>query len=363
MPCGKLRSMNYSGPGEYSISLEFEPSGGIFSPDKRPLKSWKLETIRENEEDLVFGDSFLRTLMREGFYMWEVYSIPVSIFDDSLRFRSFYEDVSLNYDYTKALYLLGKSSQTEEGFLSKQIFEREVEYLNSNKEEIIKKNSHISYEGGKVQYIMYPEAYILELVELGLDKDYLLLLEDFLVPDYNNFTFSFDFNKEPLLLTESEVYSVEYLDLIRYSDYYWIFKEHGREELADYSHSKMVEIYNNSGFVAYGLCSLGYSDNTLFGSEELKKKLEVIFSTDKKELVEGNIYELLMCDMYAKKNELNIEGLDNAISEALRLQMIEVDNSYFIVRGLSSKGTDLETPSAIIKYNFIDNLMYLLYEE
>jgi len=242
------------------------------------------------------------------------------------------------------------------------IFDRELEYLNLNKVEIIKENSHILYEDTQIKYIRYPEAYILRLVDLGLDKDYLLFIDNFLIPEYSESTLLLDLDKDPLLLMGSAVYSEGYLNLVRYSDYSRVFRDYGRDELANYAKNKMIEVYEDSGFTINGLCSLVHSNQDVIAPLKMKRQLEQILLNDNWELIEGNLYELLMCDLYAKNNEIKIRGLDDGIQGALELNTIKVGDNLFVVRSHATEGQDevmsLDTPT----YSLLDNILYLLYE-
>lgn len=347
---------SYKEPGKYIISFEFDTHKFSIT-GKRYLRNWGIELISTNQK--IGKDSVLmglKNLLRDQ-YIWEVFSIPIAAKreQESSKYWLKNTEVTLSNDYLKSIYLLNEVLQRLGDNQLHKSFEKEIDFLNLNKEEIIERNS---------RYILYPEAYILKLVELGLDKDYLFLLDEFDIPDYDIISFSPDLRGDPLLMEEKGAYSKGYSDLARYADYYRIFKEHERDDLVRYSYNRMLEVYNSSGFSVYGLCSIGYSEEEILDYKKLNEKLEEIFSNNKRELIETNVYELFMCDAYSKKRGVEIKGLEGVTSEALQLQVMEVNDSPFIARGLvGNKELSLVGPPTIMVFNLVDNLMYLLYEE
>jgi hypothetical protein len=355
--CDKFEG-SYQGLGNYLLTLGFNTYKFSIA-GKRFLTNWDIELIStdKNTEKSKEKDSILVGLkeLLEQQYVWEISSavIPPSRASGEAWFKN--TKVILSDDYLKSLSLLNEVSKKLKDEKLQKIFEREIEHLNVNREQIIAENSYMFYE-------LTSGAYILKLVDLGLNEDYLSFLNGFISPVDEESVFSLNSNEQPLLLSQGEPYSIEYLDIVRFSEDYRIFKEYGREDLAKYSYNKMIEAYDQSELVVNGLCSLAYSDNELVNPEGLKGRLEKIFSNDERELIEGNIYELLICDLYARKNGIEIKGLKGAVSQAFRLQLREVDEIPFVVRTLSIETSEGLT-GFVNKLNMADNLMYLLYEE
>lgn len=360
MGCATFQGV-YDGPGYYRLRVEFQDRERKLLYNKKILKNWQLEWV--DKEDLS-ADKYLQSfkdLLSEE-YLWRISSVPIP--PTSLSMGDWFknEKIFLNNNYLKSLSLLPELAEVlvdEELML---IFDREVEYLNLNKVEIIEENNHILHEGTQFKYIRYPEAYILKLVDLGLDEDYLLLVDNFDIPEYSESVLQLNLDKEPLLLAEGAVYSEEYLNLVRYSDYLREFREYKKDELADYTRNKMIEAYEDSGFIINGLCSLAYSDQSIIAPMEMKKQLEQVLLNDRWELVEGNLYELLMCNLYARNNGLKIGALEGAIQEALELNTMKVGDSLLIVRSHSAGGQDEVTNLEVPIYSLLDNILYLLYE-
>lgn len=342
----------YDGPGEYIVVVELENRKPSLLNNKKKLKSWRLEKIESKDLAVDAYLLGLQNLLKDE-YLWRVFSspLPPSLSPIKSWFKS--DKVLLRGDYLKSVYLLANLSEQlgDEGLHAS--LEKEIAYLNLNKDQILRETKSLTY----------PDAYILELIELGLNEDYRSLIDGFVIQENKEPVFTFDSNKQPLLLNENTVYTKEYLDMVRYSDYYRIFRKYEEEDLANYSLSKMIEIYNDSEFVIYGLCSFAYADEELVKPVGLEERLEEMFSNDKKELIEGNIYELLMCNLYAKEANIEINGLDNKIHEALESNTINVDGNSFIVRELSVvEDGDATSNLDLVVYNLLDNLMYLLYE-
>lgn len=360
MGCATFQGV-YDGPGYYRLRVEFQDRERKLLYNKKILKNWQLEWVdKENLSADRYLQGFKALLSEE--YLWRISSVPISPASLSVDDWFKNEKKFLSNSYLKSLSLLFELSEVlvDEELMS--IFNREVEYLNQNKAEIIEENSRVLYEGSQVEYIRYPEAYILKLVEFGLDDDYLFLVDNFDIPEYSESALLLNLDRQPLLLEESGIYTEEYLNLVRYSDYLRLFGEYNREELADYARSRMVEAYKDSGFIINGLCSLAYSDQSIIAPMEMKKQLEQVLLNDNWELIEGNLYELLMCDLYAKNNGMKIGGLEGAIQGALELNTMKVGDSLFIVRGHSIRGQDEATNLEIPIYSLLDNILYLLYE-
>lgn len=357
LPCEKLdkRSL-YVGPGRYKVEIFFElvEFSVAIDPIKENIKQWNFEPLKPspllNKEDLLFG---MENLL-EKYYLWEISTIPVSQKNSTIAdwFKS--KEVSLNHDYLKSLLLLFELSEKLETDNFRNYFQREIEYLNLNKKEIIDTYNRRS---------PYPEAYILELVDLGLDEDYISLINEDIIGEDKLQEYIPDLGREPLLLSGKSSYTVEYLGIVYHSDNYRLFRKYSKEKLSNYSYNRMLEIYKNSEFVLHGLCSLSYANEDIVEPEKLRDKLEEVFSNSKKELIEENLYELLICDLYLRDNDMAIASLDERIREVVNLNVLEIEGMSFITRNLLAEEHNNPMGAIVITtYNLIDNLSYLLYE-
>lgn len=352
LPSDRFRGQKYQGAGNYIVNLNFENYKFSLS-HKRFLKDWTLEIVEGKEperENFLLG---IKDLFKEN-YLWQRYSIPVPSRPSTTEQWFVNNKLFFTNDYFKSLYLLGKLSEKLEDGELRQLFEREIKYLNSNKSRLIKEN----------KYLPYPEAYILKLIENGLSKEYSSLVDEYVIPDYHTYSTTIDLGEESLPSTEGSLYSEEYLDLVRYSDYHRIFEEYELQELSKYSYNKMLEAYEKSNFVTYGLCSLVYSSGNLISSELLKEKLEHIFSNNENELIEENLYELIKCSLYFEKLGMRVSGLDNAVERALEVSKVDAGGNSFVVRRLpADREGSIGEGSFVINncYESVDNLFYLLY--
>ncbi len=355
LPCVKLEKNEFNGYGNYR--LELNVGKHVLYPwgDKKVIKSWEVVDLNNTQQEKNL-DAYVFSLkeMLSNYYLWQVYSIPIS--DSNLDFRNLYtlEQVSLDFDYTKSLYLLFLLVDNYEDQELKDIWQKEISYLNKNIDDILAHN----------QERTFPEAYLVKLVNLGLDEGYLILLENFEVSNSDvKQEVNYDNSQEAMLLNR-ELYSKNYKHIIRYVDYYKIFLEHDYYNLAQYSYNEAIRMYNSSQYSVYGICSLQYSIRGLIENSMLKNKLKDILTDSELNLIEGNIYELLMCKKFAEEEGINIIGLDSRITDILQNLSLNVDDKTVLVRGLSpTKDLDNEVYT-IVTYNSLDNLMLLTnYEE
>jgi hypothetical protein len=353
LPLDKFRGEEYQGVGKYIINLSFENYKLTIS-NKKFLKEWTLKIVGEGEAKIEGYLLGIKELFEEK-YIWESFSIPIPPNSYTTEKWFVQKKISFTNDYFKSVYLLGELAKRLGDAELEMFFLREINYLNSNKKELIDENKDL----------IYPEAYIFKLVENGLSEDYLILLDTYEIQDYDADTMIVDLGEEFLLDSEKlgSPYSREYLDVVRYSDYYTIFKEYELKELSDYVYYKMLDVYTSSELVTYGLCSLVNSERNLVKAELLKERLEYLFSNNAEDLIEKNLYELVVCGLYFNNLELKVSGLDYAIEQALNMQKVLVGKNSFIVRALPADGKDkvFEGPVVINNFNLVDNLTYLLY--
>jgi hypothetical protein len=168
-------------------------------------------------------------------------------------------------------------------------------------------------------------------------------------------------NDESFLLGGNhDLYSGEYLSILRFTDYYKIYTEYKKNNLEKFFYNKAVEYYNNSPYVTYGLCSLGLAREDVIEPFVLEKLLREVLTNDKIELLEGNIHELINCEKYINKTNLNIPEIEGAINNILQMVTINKDEYSLILRGRNTSKTD-SGEGTITNFNLLDNLEYLLY--
>ena len=355
LPCSRLKANEFNGYGSYEIRLDIGASWLYFWSDKQIIRSWTMIKVESQAEQKSI-DSYMIALkdILEDNYLWQVYSIPVSSNISSSGHLFLLDSVSINFDYTKSLYLIAVLANTYDDEGLGGIFEREISYLNENSEAIIEANKN-----GR-----YPEAYILELINLGLNEEYLSLIKDFKIPFYDKETFDNTIIERAVLPINDELYSSTYRNIIRYADYYKIFLENDYIDLAEYSFNQMVSIFNSSEYSLYGICSVGFTTDGLIEFSDIQSKLEGIFLDKHFSLIEGNVYELIMCQKFSNQQDTLIEGLNSSITTLVQNTTLSFDEKSLLVRGLSPLRESDTEYFPIVTYNTLDNLMYLIsYEE
>jgi hypothetical protein len=112
----------------------------------------------------------------------------------------------------------------------------------------------------------------------------------------------------------------------------------------------------------YGLCSIANAKKDLISGEHLSDILEPILSNNQTELVEGNLYELIMCDMFAREEDVTIEGLDYLIKRLVNTMTMDINGEKVLVSEL--EGIDSSTGETLVirGYDILNLLLYLLNE-
>ncbi len=349
-----LLQNDFDGWGEYRVTIEV--SKYLLYPwgSKKCIKSWSLEKI--NSAQAVPNSKELLTSIKvllNNYYVWEVYSIPTVPNPTREDNASYQEKPNLNFDYTKSLYLIHQIAQEKKDQELDDVFDKEISYLNENREDIME-----NYE----DYII-PSAYILKLVDQGLDQEYLSIFEESTVPTYYEESLEKSVEeKTPVSIVESSPQSIKYQNLIQYADYFNIYTEYDMEEFADYSYNQMIVLFNNMESLN-GVCTLAYSNQGLIDSNDLKRTLEDIFSNETTQLIEGSLYELVMCKKYSEMKGVEIGGLDKALDTVLYISTSNIEEYSFVMRGVSTSGNNIEELLTIRNFSLLDNLMYIWSEE
>jgi len=351
LPCDKLIKNTFQSEGNYTLELNFERYF-LFPLPKTYLSNWEIVRNDDAKEDLS-KKNYLNGVMEVlgNYSIREGHSCLVSKESDRVEEwmcnnRNFFSN-----DYLKSIYLtyeLGTKLKNESLLLS---VNEEIEYLNKNKEEILLKSETFP-----------PDAYILKLTELGLDKEYLKIIDEFIIPSTQKGVIE-DHDFMPLLSINSEIYSKQYAEIVRYGGYYKIYKEYDKEDLSNYYLNELIRKYNISEYVLYGLCTVGYSTLDANTFEYIKDKLEESIHNAEEVLILNTVPELLVCDKYADLMNSEIEGIDNAIQNAVKTSTWKIDEKAFIIAATRTCDGNSEICNNIFfNYRLVDNLMYLLYE-
>jgi hypothetical protein len=350
-----MEESDFNGLGRYGLEFEFSKFPMYSWGKKEKLQSWSIKDVEDSVKDVKLEEYLgpLEAILTNN-YLWQVYI--TNIFPTTKNFNDVNKlsPVVLSWEYTKSLYLLHELGDKLENQKIQKFFDREIAYLNDNSTEIIDNNN--------LERMGFPQAYILELVDLGLSDKYLSLIEEYEVKEsFEEPTDLTNNTKEELLIGE-EYYSDDYRNIIQYAEYYKIFSEHGYTELARYSYDQMVNIYNMSPYKSYGLCSIFDSamDDVVL-REQMLDILEPVLSNNQTELIEGNLYELLKCRKVIEKENRDVERIDNAISRLISMMSMDIKEGSILVREIQDVDLEGEELSVMNTYHILDLLMYLLY--
>ena len=348
LPCNKLMSNGYEGPGKYSIDIDFGrfplyPDSFLGISLKKDLKGWNISKLEKNNA----SDLSIRYIQGVKNIL-SIYSFRDAI-SCVVRSKGVMPESWLcntgqffTNDYLKSIFLAYDLSEKIGDTQLGGYVGEEIKYLNQNKKEILKE-THI-----------YPQAYILKLVDIGLDKEYLQIIENFEIPTYEEVGVL----NIPDIKSSSRYQSqnTEYLDILRYSDFVKIFAEYEYEDLRDYFLNELKSIYNSSDLGLNGLCSIGLStqDEEIFGylRSALNDKVDVLDYVDSRELIN--------CSLYSKQMNSDIEGLNEIIDRVLERGSIEIEENLYLV---DFQEINSEESLVLVNYKLLDNLMYILYEE
>jgi hypothetical protein len=349
IPCQKLLEENYDGEGYYTLYMSFDRYP-ILTDTRQYLKNWKLLKTDDstsidkntNKESYIQG---IKALL-ESKTILEAHSCLLLSQNSEVSNWSCNSGTEISAEYLQVIYLLeqlGKQLEDEDILIS---VDDEIDFLNSN------------YSTTEMTFGETPSAYLLSLAQLGLNQEFLESIESFDLMNLDPITLEIA-EKDPLSITEDEVYSNEYLLISQFASNTLIYDEY--EEYADlyeYNRYRMIEEYMNSDYVLNGLCSIAYATNEEELFSEIKPQLEDVISNNKNALVLNNLVEMYRCKLLGEDLDQEIEGLNEAIDNYVQNSTITSESGSYIVN--ISRG---ETENVqFIKFRLIDNLMYLLYE-
>jgi hypothetical protein len=352
---GNMKENDFNGLGKYRLEFEFSKFPMYSWGKKEKVQSWRIKEVEDNVEDVKIEDYLepLEVILTNN-YLWEVYITNISPTTKNFNDVNKLSPVILNWEYTKSLYMLHELGDKLENQKIQKFFDREIVYLNDNFTEVINNNN--------LEKMGFPQAYILELIDLGLSDKYLSLIEEYVVEDFFEESIDLANDSKKELLIGEEYYSDDYRSVIQYADYYKIFSEHGYTELAKYSYNQMVNVYNMSPYRSYGLCSVFDSaiDDAIL-REQMLDILEPVLANDQNELIEGNLYELLKCQRVVEKENRDVEKIDSAISRLVSMMSMDIEEGSILVREIQDVTSEGEELSVMNTYHIFDLLMYLLY--
>ena len=350
LPCDKMIKNTFQEKGIYTLSLNFEKYP-LFPLSKTYLKNWEV-TREEDIKEVISRENYLNGVIEvlKNHSLRQGYACLIPREGDTVDEWLCDEENSFNNDYLKSIYLTYELGTKLKNETLLSYVKDEIDYLNKNREEILKKG------------IIYPEAYILKLIDIGLNEGYKEIIDNFVVTNTQKQVIE-DHDFMPLVSINSEIYSKSYSEIVRYGDYHKIFEEYKESELSNYYSNELIREYNVSEYVLYGLCTVGYSLSDSKTFKYVKEKLEDSIREGEEVLILDGVPELLMCDKYAKLMKSEIVGVDGIIKNAVNKASFEMDGNGFIITASTSCPGEEEICSHILlNYRLVDNLMYLLYE-
>jgi hypothetical protein len=345
LPCSKEQGNEFEGGGFYKVNLNF--SNYLLFPfsGKEKLVSW---AITKNSADLgsLDAESYLLGIKEilKDHYVWETLSVYVNDKTKEPDSWVYNSDFKLSHRYLKSIYLLNELSIKHEDSELEGFVTREIDYINSKKEELISK-----------QY-PYPFSYILELIDLGLDNDFVELYNQ------NSYLRTNEIEFNPNYEINSTIGSVQELEgpfnqLIFFAENSVIFNKFGYEDLSNYFYYKMVELYNSYDFGVLGLCSVSN-----LGFEEVDKKLlldnlEELYSDESR--IKSNIYEIAQCNSFIQNEDSDTGVLADSINEVIINSTVKIREASYFLDIYSVLEEDDLLEGIIIKYKLLPNLIYL----
>ena len=350
LPCNLMKINEYETQGFYTVILYFNKYKN-FPFSKTYLKEWEIlksDVSKSNmlEEDYLQGviEVIKKYPIREGYRCLitrETHSVDKWVCN---------KEEDLNSEYFKALYMTYELGIKLKNDILLSTVEKEIEYLNNNILTILEKD------------ISSPEAYILKLIEIGLDKGYKKIIEEFVIPEYKEHVIE-DHDLMPLISLDSDIYSNYYQEIVRDADYYRIFTEYGEEDLAHYYKNELISRYNESEYVLYGLCTLGNSISSTEIFEYISRKLEQSITNGGDFLILKSLPELIMCKRFSESMGTDIKDLESLIIDTAKKSSLEIGGQAYIVNAKRvCQGEEAICNHMLLDYHLVDNLMYLLYE-
>lgn len=354
LPCEKLGNEGFSSKGKYLVKVKFGNSK--FYPEKffgknlkKQLTEWGIYKIEETKSENIsqqllegIKDILKRHSFRVGLLCLvnSKTSHPTSWVCNSGEYFS--------NNYLKSIYLASVLAQKKNDVELKSLVDKEIEFLNLNAEKIFK------------QEFSFPEAYIIKLVEIGLDKRYLETIDNFSIPVTIEENQLNQVNYETVLSRGFSNSGRDYLNIVRYSDYVKIFSEYDYITLKNYYLNELINIYNRSNSGIIGLCSIGYAtDNKEFASTVNEQLLKESIESSK------GVGEYLVCMQYLKQigstNTKTWEKLKKIVSNST----ITIEEKLYLVETNISNYDDKSgnINAYTTQFNLLDNLMNILYVE
>jgi hypothetical protein len=345
LPCSKNSYINYSKPGNYILTLKPRKYSLFPLSEAQKLRSWSLESSAEEvqKQDVNYIDN-LKSVVRDH-YIWE--SVSLVVRDKTQGSENWIYNTTFNFshNYLKSIYSMNLLAEKLEDEELKDIVEKEIEYLNENKEDVLSKR----YD--------YAEPLILELEKVGLDNDFLSIYERY---DYLNYE---DVSLEPKYLIENDTMDFRtYNDIVKYADAKYYFDKNDYDELSQFYNYKTIQKYNSSDLGLIGLCALKNRGFDSIDAEELLGKLKEEYAKVNSPLF-SNLYENIQClTLVSATYPEEIELIDQ-INYVITNSSVDIDGVTYLLNIQGLELEDTEERQLLVKYNLLDNIEYVYQNE
>jgi hypothetical protein len=345
LPCSKEQSNEFTEEGTYELLISFRRYPLFPFSKVQTLKKWSIEEVPENNTE-ISSQNFLNSIKNilEEHYIWKAISIVVNDKNSGPQSWIFNSDFSISYDYFKSIYLLNDIANRLDDDELKRFVSKEIEYINQNKGELLNKRYN------------HAEAYIVKLIEIGLEEDFLKLYDNFNYLDTRDVVFEPNYSN--ILAENEDLDIVNYSNLVKYVDYKNIFSKEGYEDLSNYYNYLAIDSYNSSNLGIYGLCSLINLGFEGVDNEELIKKLNEEYSKDDS-VFSFNISDSIQCKKFISAISPSEENLLERISLLIDRSTLTIDDSSYIIDKSTINITDTDEKYVFLTYNLLNNLLYI----
>ncbi len=348
VPCTKIVKNEFNSSGIYKIDITFKKYN-LFPGKGYTIDEMQIISNNQTISSPVYSEYFngVKHMLSQYSIQENVGCITGGVTRDKIIWGC-NDSKDLTEEYLQLTYL---TYQVAKKYDDKELYEyvnREIEYINNN----------YSKEDLRVEY--KPNAYLLKLVEIGLDESFTEGYDAFDADSLQFMDFAeIKLNKDFTNLSlESESFSIEYRDIVQYSNNSKLFDEIGMDKGYSKSHQNMmIETYNESDLLLNGLCTIAYTTENEEIYKFLKPKIEEVIKNEIDTAITRNFVELNNCFLASQLFNSPIESLEDTVKELIRHTTVTNESGAFIVSSVSLEDSELK----LMSYQLRDNLIYLLY--
>lgn len=346
LDCEKIDKNEFDKPDMYKIVLDFKQ----YFPEilkRRYLNSWSVLKVSNSNDNI--RDTYLGSIkdILEIRKLRDSQSCVLPFQDSAIDNWGCTGKDFITHEYLKSIYLLHSLGyKLQEPELIKYA-EEEVIYLNSNISEVLNTETE------------YPEAYILKLVDIGLDRRYLSLIEEYEIPSYKKVGLQ-DKSKYPIQTDFEESLSNKYIQIRRFTDYSKTFYEYEKDTLGDYFYNLAIEEYNATPYSLLGLCSIKNVKKDDLSNQIIIDMLQKAENSRKEDFFVKNFFEISECMNYLRDSEYTQLDLTTIFKNSLKSSsFISENRSYFLEAQEFNRSGKTEEIDLLYYYRIKENLEIL----